>query len=58
MSFGDDEEKIAEWNKCQLLTKPRPESGLKSRLDEISARPAASRTLALNDRHSFKADIA
>jgi GST-like protein len=30
---------------------------LKRHLDEISARPAAARALALKDRHTFKAEM-
>jgi GST-like protein len=30
---------------------------VKRHLDEISARPAAARALALKDRHAFKADM-
>ena len=30
---------------------------LKRHLDEINARPAAVRALALKDKHSFKADM-
>ena len=30
---------------------------LKRHLDEVSARPAAQRALALKDKHSFKADM-
>jgi GST-like protein len=32
-------------------------SNVKRLIDEINARPAAARALALKDRHAFKADL-
>ena len=54
---------MAVWGWSRLLTVvlgPDGYAGLpnvKRHLDEISARPAAARALALKDRHTFKADM-